>query len=93
VSLITSSIESRYRGSFMSINACVQQLSSGLASFLAGLVIGKGEGSALTNYWLVGIAASAATLLCIAFVEWIKLAEAPIARMEPKVASLAESSL
>lgn len=93
VSLITSSIESRYRGSFMSINSCVQQLSSGLASFLAGLVIGKGEGGALTNYWLVGIAASAATLLCITLVEWVKPAEEPAARVETEVTSLAESSL
>ncbi len=31
--LVTSSVVSRYRGSFMSLIASVQQLSSGLASF------------------------------------------------------------
>lgn len=56
-------------------------------------MIGKGEGGALTNYWLVGIAASAATLLCITLVEWVKPAEEPAARVETEVTSLAESSL
>jgi predicted MFS family arabinose efflux permease len=83
VALVNSSVVSRHRGSFMSLTASVQQLSSGLASFLAGLVIGKGHGQALTNYWVVGIIASLMTLLCIWLAEWIKPAELSLATDEP----------
>ena len=83
VALVTSSVVSRHRGSFMSLIASVQKLSSGLASFLAGLVIGKGHGQALTNYWVVGVFASLMTLLCIFLVEWIKPADAPASTDEP----------
>ncbi len=52
-------------------------------SFLAGLVIGKSHGQALTNYWVVDIFASLMTLLCIFLVEWIKPADAPASTDEP----------
>jgi predicted MFS family arabinose efflux permease len=41
MAMITSSAEPRYRGSFLSVNASVQQMAVGLAPLLAGLVMGK----------------------------------------------------
>ena len=38
--LITASAAPRYRGSFMSVTASVQQMASGLASVIGGLILG-----------------------------------------------------
>ncbi len=66
MALVISSVEPRLRGGFMSINSAIQQFGLGAASFLAGSIIGHGADGALTNYWLVGLIAVAATLLAIA---------------------------
>jgi predicted MFS family arabinose efflux permease len=43
--LITASAAPRYRGSFMSVTASVQQMASGLASILGGLILGTPGGA------------------------------------------------
>ncbi len=57
MAMITSSALSRYRGSFMSINASVQQMSIGLSAIVAGEIVGKGRDGRLTGYGLAGIIA------------------------------------
>ncbi|MBK9402605.1 MAG: MFS transporter [Bacteroidetes bacterium] len=52
--IITSTVTPQQRGSFMSLNVAVQQLSSGLAAYLAGLIISKGPGGELVHYEIVG---------------------------------------
>ena len=62
MALLSSSVEPQNRGKFMSINSCVQSLSSSVSSFGAGLIIlntAKGE---LTNYNIVGYIAIIATI-------------------------------
>jgi hypothetical protein len=44
--LITASAAPRYRGSFMSVTASVQQMASGLASIIGGLILGAPAGAA-----------------------------------------------
>jgi predicted MFS family arabinose efflux permease len=53
MALLTSTIEPRYRGGFMSINSSVQQLSSGFAAWISGLVIGQHAGH-MTRFGAVG---------------------------------------
>jgi predicted MFS family arabinose efflux permease len=65
MAMITSTVEPRRRGSFMSINSSIQQLSSGIASMTAGLILGKTASGALTNFGLVGLIAAATSVLCI----------------------------
>jgi predicted MFS family arabinose efflux permease len=65
MSLITSSVEPKQRGSFMSINSSVQQLASGLAAFASGLIVQKAANGQLENFGLVGIFASVATVISI----------------------------
>jgi predicted MFS family arabinose efflux permease len=66
MSMITSSVEPRLRGSFMSINSSMMQVGSFTATFGAGLIIQNGPNGELINYNYVGIFASAATLACVA---------------------------
>lgn len=67
MAMITGASEPRFRGSFMAINSSVQQLSSGVASLVAGMIIGTTATGALTNYWIVGLFAVVTTLIAIVF--------------------------
>lgn len=66
VALIIASVEPRLRGSFMSLNSSVQQISAGCASLMAGSVIGKSVTGELTHYNVIGLIAALATVACIA---------------------------
>ncbi len=72
MALITSSVEPRLRGSFMSINSSVQQLSAGLAAFFSGFIVKEASNGTLQNYGLVGIIACVITLLAIWAVRYLK---------------------
>ncbi|MGV3538719.1 MAG: MFS transporter [Rufibacter sp.] len=73
MSLITSSIEPRLRGSFMSVNSSVQQLASGLAAFLSGLIITNAPGSQeLVGFATVGIIATVFTFVSMLVVTKLK---------------------
>jgi MFS transporter, DHA1 family, inner membrane transport protein len=51
--MISNVVNPQHRGSFMSFNSSVQQLGTAAASFVAGLVIVKGEGETILHYnWL-----------------------------------------
>jgi DHA1 family inner membrane transport protein len=51
--MISNVVQSEKRGSFMSFNSSVQQLGTGLASIIAGLVIIKGSDNKIHHYdWL-----------------------------------------
>jgi predicted MFS family arabinose efflux permease len=73
MALITSSVQAQQRGSFMSINSSVQSVASGLAAFLAGLVVYESPVTGeLMNYPLVGYCSMVAVLICIYMVRKIK---------------------
>lgn len=55
MALITNSSTPRVRGSFMSLNSAVQQFGAGLAAWLGGYLLHKGEDGRLTGYPLVGV--------------------------------------
>ena len=58
MALVTGSVAPRLRGSFMSFKASVQQLGSGVASLVAGLIIGRAADGSLTRYDWVGALAA-----------------------------------
>lgn len=89
VALVTSSVDPKSRGSFMSINSSAQQLASGASSFVAGLIVGKASDGTMTNYNLVGLLAIAATVLCLFLVRRIKMVE-EVALPSPPEPALAE---
>jgi predicted MFS family arabinose efflux permease len=65
MALVTGSVAPRLRGSFMSFNGAVQQLGAGVASFAAGLLVGRESSGALTGFDWAGWCAVAATLVAI----------------------------
>lgn len=72
MAMIAGSIVPRFRGSFMSVNSSLRQLSMGLASFLAGLILHKTQGGRLLHFEWVGYAAIVFTVLCIGFAQKLK---------------------
>jgi predicted MFS family arabinose efflux permease len=65
MAMVTASVEPKQRGSFMSISFSIQQISSGLASFGAGLILGKSNTGGLTHFGIVGAMAVATSFVCI----------------------------
>jgi len=80
MTMITSCVEPRRRGSFMSLNSAVQHLASGLGASAGGLIIGRGAGGALTHFDRVGLLGASVTLASIALA----------ARLRPYAAGAAE---
>ncbi|MBC5772493.1 MFS transporter [Pontibacter sp. KCTC 32443] len=72
MSLITSSVEPKLRGSFMSINSSVQQLSAGVAAFLSGLIVQEAADGKLLHFNWDGVLACLITLVTIWAVRYIK---------------------
>jgi predicted MFS family arabinose efflux permease len=71
--IITGTAKPENRGSFLSFNSAVQQVAAGLASLLAGLIIGENELGQLTNFNLVGYLAIFFSILCIPLAKRVKV--------------------
>jgi predicted MFS family arabinose efflux permease len=72
--LITSVVEPRRRGSFMSLNSSIQQGAAGAAAFVAGTLVGGGNGRPLTGYSVVGLVAIGSTLVTLLLVRRLRAA-------------------
>ena len=66
MTMVTSCVEPRRRGSFMSLNSSMQHLAAGLGSFLGGVIIGESTGGRMTRFPVVGLIAAASTLASVA---------------------------
>ena len=68
MAIITSAAKYHMRGTFMSLNVAMQQLASGLAATLAGLITTQNAAGQMIGYDKVGYVAITANILAIAFV-------------------------
>lgn len=76
MAMVTATVRPKRRGSFMSINASVQQFSAGIAAFGSGLIISKADDGSLVHFGTVGLIAVGATLVCIALAQRLRFVEA-----------------
>jgi predicted MFS family arabinose efflux permease len=74
--LVTGSVEPKLRGSFMTFNASIQQLASGVASLMAGLIVGRTADGGLTNFGAVGWLSAICTVVCLWLVRRIRIVDA-----------------
>jgi predicted MFS family arabinose efflux permease len=72
MTIVSAVVKPKERGTFMSLENSARQLSSGLASQGAGLIIGAGSAGALTNYNIVGFIGIGMTLIAIVIAYRIK---------------------
>ncbi len=82
MAIVTSAVQPRLRGTFLSMNGAVQQLASGGASYVGGAMIAADASGHIVGYGMVGYLAIGATLAAMAFVGQIHMhtATPPIAR-------------
>ncbi len=74
--IITSTVKPEFRGSFMSISSSMQQLTAGVASYLAGVMIVKDSKTGeLLNYNIVGLLSVIAALFTIYLIRRIRSSE------------------
>jgi predicted MFS family arabinose efflux permease len=53
------------RGTYMSINAAIQQLSGGISAFIAGLIISKNQQGSIENYPILGYVVAVSMLIAM----------------------------
>lgn len=64
MALVTSSVEPRFRGGFMSLSGSLQQLFAGIAALIGGMIVYEQDGK-LVNYNYVCYLTILATFLCV----------------------------
>jgi len=80
MAMISSAVEPRLRGTFMTLNSAVQSASMGLAALVAGLIIGRDAQGQLTLYWVAGLLGVLASVLSVWLAGHLRLhgAAAPV---------------
>ena len=73
MAIVTSAVQPRLRGTFLSMNGAVQQLAAGGASYIGGAMIAADASGHIVGYGAVGYLAIAATLIAMAFVGQIQM--------------------
>lgn len=63
--MTTQAVTAQTRGSFMSLNSCVQSLGSGIATLLSGWITYSDERYAIHNYNILGYISISLILVCI----------------------------
>jgi predicted MFS family arabinose efflux permease len=66
-SMVSQVVPSQTRGSFMSFNSSVQQLFTGVAGTIAGMVVVSNEQHQIGNYQYLGYMSAGVLLLCLWF--------------------------
>ncbi|XDD42590.1 MFS transporter [Leptospira sp. WS60.C2] len=72
--MVTSAVEPRIRGSFMSVNSAIQQIASGAASYVAGFILVQTSDQQFQNYELVGMISVFSLLFSVYLAKNIKIA-------------------
>ncbi|MBK8518211.1 MAG: MFS transporter [Saprospiraceae bacterium] len=63
--MTTQAVTSQSRGSFMSLNSCVQSLGSGVATLISGWITYSDDRYAIHNYNILGYISIVLVLLCV----------------------------
>jgi predicted MFS family arabinose efflux permease len=82
VALITASAAPRYRGSFLSVNAAVQQVAMGLASLVGGALLHTAPDGSLAGFPVVGLVAATAAFLSVILGGLLRPAEGGLGAVE-----------
>ena len=73
MAIVTSAVKPALRGTFLSISGATQQLASGAAAWIGGLIIAQDAAGQIVRYGWVGWLAVGATLLAMALAGRIKI--------------------
>jgi MFS family permease len=85
MTMVTNSVEARYRGGFMSVNSALQQAAVGLANVLAGIFVTRDVAGHLAGMPLLGYVASACFVLTVLFAAELRAAAPHVSAPVPRV--------
>jgi predicted MFS family arabinose efflux permease len=75
MALMTSSIEARYRGGFMSLSSSVQQFAAGIAALLSGRILDQSTGGRILHFPVIGTISVVCALICIYLSRFLRVTE------------------
>ncbi|MEX2142628.1 MAG: MFS transporter [Pirellulales bacterium] len=92
MAMVTSSVEPRRRGAFLSANSSVQHIACGCGAYLGGMIVSQSADGQLRHFGAVGWIAAASTLLSLWLAGRVRMAEqAPVSAEEMSLAAAAEA--
>ncbi|WP_406700421.1 MFS transporter [Singulisphaera sp. Ch08] len=65
MAMVMASVDPRRRGSFMTVNASIQHLSTGLGAYVGGMIITKASNGSIQRFPWVGAVATTTTILSL----------------------------
>lgn len=65
MALVASAANPAVRGTFMALNSAVQSTAMGVAAFVGGQLISRGEGGVVQGYWQAGVVGCVCSVLSI----------------------------
>ncbi len=83
MAMITSSVEPRYRGAFLSANSSIQHITGGLGAYCGGLIVTQVDHGPLENFGLVGWIATTAALAAVWLAGRLRPAESTVVARSP----------
>jgi predicted MFS family arabinose efflux permease len=93
MAMVTSSVESRRRGAFLSANSSAQHISAGLGAYLGGLIVAQSASGKIEHFGTVGWIAAAATLSSLWLAGRVRIVDdASIAAEAISLAAAAEAT-
>ncbi|TWU22681.1 MFS transporter [Bythopirellula polymerisocia] len=78
MAMVTSSVEPRRRGAFLSANSSVQHMASGLGAYLGGAIVAAGPDGKILHFGTVGWIAAISTLLSLWLAGRIRIVDAGV---------------
>ncbi|BBO33072.1 MFS transporter [Lacipirellula parvula] len=94
MAMVTSSVEPRRRGGFLSANSSVQHVASGIGAFLGGKIVSQNPGEPLQHFGTVGWIAAGATLVSLWLAGRLRVADgAPVSAEEISLPAAAEAAV
>jgi MFS transporter, DHA1 family, inner membrane transport protein len=94
MAMVTSSVEPRRRGAFLSANSSVQHVSAGLASSIGGLIVTQSPSGKIEHFGTMGWLAAAVSLTSLWLAGRVRLVdESPMSAEEISLAAAAEASV
>jgi DHA1 family inner membrane transport protein len=94
MAMVTSSVEPWRRGSFLSANASVQHVASGLGAYLGGTIVTQSSTGMIEHFGTVGWIAAGATITSLWLAGRIRIAGQPVTSAEAiSLAAAAEAAV
>jgi MFS transporter, DHA1 family, inner membrane transport protein len=94
MAMVTSSVEPRRRGAFLSANSSVQHIASGFGSYLGGIIVTQSADGQLAHFGTVGWIAAASTLFSLWVAGRVRIVdETPLSAEGMSIAAAAEAEV